>query len=215
MYLFSQKLTTTNGKDTLNFMFLLQLSSSLGILIGVFAVDMVCREFTSGYIKNLIACGHKRRDIYLAKSITAFIGICVFTFIGPIIIMLVNTYKNGFGEVFTISSFLFIARAFLYSFIAHAAIASMAVVISYTVKNIITGSVIIVAIDFINRLFNVAYTQRPDLRAMLDMYPYMQLYAIFTDKITRIQSMKLLIVFSCTVLISTVLGIYIFKKSDI
>lgn len=215
VYPFSEKLAATNGRDTLSYMFFLQLSLSTGILIGVFVVDMVCSEYASGYIKNLIAYGHKRRDIYLAKVITASIGMCPFTFIGPIVIMIVNTNKNGFGEVFTVHSFLFIIGVFLCSLVIHITIVSIAVLISFVVKNTITGSTIIVVMDFINRLLNLAYTQNPKLRGVLGKNPYMQLSVPFTEEVTSAQSMRLLIIFLCTILASTVLGIYIFNRLDI
>lgn len=215
IYLFSEKLVATNGRNTFNYMNFLQLSLSSGIIIGVFAVDVVCSEFTSGYIKNLISYGHKRRNLYLAKAITAYIGIGIITFIAPIIITIVNTHKNGFGEVFTASSFLFMIKIFLMALLAHTAIGSIAVLISFIVKKPLAGCIIIVGMDFINRSLNFVYIQSPNLRWILDKYPYMQLSSFFAEKITRIQTIESIITFLCTILISTALGIYIFKRSDI
>ncbi|SQC02243.1 putative transmembrane protein [Clostridium tetanomorphum] len=215
VYLLSQRLGITNGKNTFNYMLFLQLSLSSGITIGVFAVDVVCNEFTSAYIKNLISYGHKRRNIYLSKAITAYIGIYIITFIAPIIITIINTHKNGFGEVFTTSSFLFMVKIFLMALIAHTAIGSMAVLVSFIVRKPVAGCVIIMGMDFINRLLNLIYVQKPNLRWALDKYPYMQLSSFFAEEVTEIQKMQSIMAFLCTILISTVLGIYIFKRSDI
>jgi ABC-2 type transport system permease protein len=215
VYLLSGRLVATNGKNTFNYMLFLQLSLSSGITIGAFVVEVVCSEFTSGYIKNLISYGHKRRNIYLAKAITAYIGICIITFIAPIIITIINTHKNGFGEVFTTSSFLFIVKVFIMALIAHIAVGSIAVLVSFIVRKPVAGCVIIVGMDFINRFLNLAYVQKPNLRWILDKYPYMQLSSFFAEEITKVQTIQSIMAFLGTILISTVLGIYILNRSDI
>lgn len=215
IYLFSAKLEAASGKDTFNFMLWLQLSLSSGITIGVFVVDVVCGEFTSGYIKNLISYGHKRRDVYLAKAMTSYIGTIFIAFIPPAIITIVNTHKNGFGEVFNGNSVLFMAKIILLAAIAHIAIASIAVLISFIVKKPLAACIIIVGMDFINRSLNLIYVQKPNLRWILDKYPYMQLSSFFGERLTQIQSIESVMAFLCNILISTSLGIYIFKRTDI
>lgn len=215
IYAFSAKLEAINGKNTFNYMLFLQLSLSSGITIGVFVVDVICSEFTSGYIKNLISYGHKRRNIYLAKAIIAYIGTCIIAFIAPIILTIINTHKNGFGEAFTTSSFLFMVKIFFVALLAHIAIGSIAVLVSFIVKNQVAGGIIVVGMDFINRSLNLVYVQKPNLRWIFDKCPYMQLSSFFAEEITRIQIIESIIAFLCTILISTVLGIYIFKRTDI
>lgn len=215
IYMYSARLSAYSGKDSLNYMFFLQLSLSFGITIGVFIVDLVCNEFSSGYIKNLISYGHKRIDIFIAKAITAYIGVCILTIAAPLIIMAINCYKNGFGEIFTSNSFLYIAGILLKALLAHIAIASISVFVSFTVRKQITGFILVIILDFMNRAINIAYVQIPNMRLVLDKYPYMQLYSFFSDEIHYNQSIQSMAIFLVTVLICTFLGIYIFNRSDI
>lgn len=215
IYMFSEKLAATNGKNTLNYMLFLQLSLSLVITIGVFVIDIVCSEFTSGYMKNLISYGHKRRNIYLAKAVTSFVGISIISFIAPISIMIINTHKNGFGEVFSTNSFLFMVKIFLVALLAHMAIGSIAVLIAFIVRKTVAGCIIIVAIDFINRFLNLVYVQKPNLRWILDKCPYLLLSSFFGEELSKVQTIQSIITFVCAILISTALGMYIFERTDI
>jgi ABC-2 type transport system permease protein len=210
--LFSRTMT---GKEVL--VMVLQSQPFLGffILIGVFTAYFIGDEFSSKYIKNFISYGHKRRDIVIAKIIVYYIGIAIISLISPILITIINTFMNGYGEVFTLNSYIFIFRVFALMLIIYIGLSSIAVLIAYTSKNMIIIAPIFIGIDFMNRAAMFFSRQNNFVNSIYTNTIFGQLISALADNISFLQMIKVIAIALTTVAVSTGLSIYSFEKVDI
>lgn len=204
------------------FINILNLQSSVGLimLMGMFIADFVVKEFTLGYIKNLISYGHRRIEIFVSKSAACFVGTLLITFVPPIIIGFINTILNGYGERFNFNSVFFIIRTFFLIIIIQVAIASIEIFIAFISRNINVTIIIIVAMDFFNRilnfvafqnhLFGSVYHKYIGNKNVLNLTEY-----IISDKVTEIQIVESAFVAVVTLVFFMIIGIYTFKNLDI
>lgn len=208
------------GKVTFINIFNLQSSVGLIILTGMFIADFVVKEFSSGYIKNLISYGHRRIEIFVSKSAACFVGTLLITFVPPIIIGGINTILNGYGEKFNFDSVFFIIRTFFLILIIRVAIASIEIFIAFISRNINVTIMIIVAMDFLNRMLNFVafqknffvgfYSKYIGNKNVLNLTEY-----IISDKVTEVQIVESIFVAGLTLIFFMVIGNYIFKNLDI
>lgn len=216
-YGFSTNLATSSGKETLLFMFGIQDGLALNIIAGVLAADYICIEFTSGHIKNLVAYGHKRINIFIAKSIVYYVTVIIITFIGPLIMAIINTVLNGYGEAFTFHSLIFLIKIFFFMVITHIGIGSISVLAAFVFRNSNIVICIVIGIDFINRILNILNIQKPSpiIKWVFDKIILTQSNIVLMDNAGLAEFLQAFIICLITILVTTSLGIYMFKKSDI
>lgn len=215
VYIFSERFKLMNGKDSVLYMFDIQSQLALDILIGIFASDFIVTEFTSGYIKNLIAYGHKRISIFISKSIAYYAGVIIISIIPLTVIICINTVMNGYGEAFTYSSVMFLIRIFLIMAIIYIAIGSISVLVAFVSRNVNITISIITALDFINRFFVATAMQKPLIKSIYDKYIFAQPAIILSDKCTPLEFLQAIIISLITILLTIAAGSYVFKKVDI
>lgn len=215
IYMFSDSLSAKTGKDILKFSCSTQECLALTLLIGVFSSDYVISEFYSGYIKNLIAYGHKRRDIYISKCMTGCIAIVLMSFMFPIIITIGNTIRNGYGEAFNIYSFIYLVRVGFFMILIASAMGSLAILVGFIFRNVIFTMGLFICFDTINRTFGAVAMKNNIMRVIYYKTIMSQPQIATLDKISFQQGLQIIIVSLSTILVSTLLGIYIFKKRDI
>lgn len=215
VHAFSRSLNIISGKEILIYMLFIQTNLTLNIITGVFAANYIVTEFTSGYIKNLISYGHKRINIFISKTMVYYIGIIIITLITPVAMAVINTVNNGYGEVFTFSSLMFLIRIFLTMILIQVAIGSINVLAAVASKNVNITISVIIALDFANRVFNIMTIEKPSFNWIFDRLIFSQASIIFSDKATVPEFLRAAIVSLITLLVTTTLSIYIFKKSDI
>ncbi|GCD08796.1 ABC transporter permease [Clostridium tagluense] len=215
IYIFSDNLRVMNGKKSLAFIFNMQSSLALIILIGIFASDYIVTEFTSGCIKNTISYGHKRISIFTAKSIAYYVGIVIISFIPPLLMTGINTVINGYGESITVNSLLFVVGLFLLMLLIYAAIGSINVLIAFTSRNLIVTMALIVSLDFINRIFMILAIQKPALMSICKKSIFVQPSIVASNSLTSWSALQAAIISIITICIATTIGGYAFKKADI
>jgi ABC-2 type transport system permease protein len=215
IYAFSENLKVMSGKKSLIFMFDMQSALALGILIGVFASDYIVTEFTSGYIKNLISYGHKRISIFISKSIVYYMGIIIISFIAPVIMAGINTAINGYGEAINFNSLMFLLRLILIMSLVYIAIGSISVLAAFSSKSVNITIMTIVALDFINRIFNIIAIQKPSLEWIYGKFIFSQPGIVLSDKVGAPEILQAVSISLITLFLTTIIGIYAFKKSDI
>ncbi|WPC39382.1 ABC transporter permease [Clostridium sp. JS66] len=215
VYAFSENFKLMSGKQAFTFIISVQSSLALDILIGIFASDYIVTEFTSGYIKNLISYGHKRINIFVSKSIVYYIGIIVITFIPALILSFINTKVNGYGEIFNFYSMAFLMKLFFMILIIYTAIGSISVLIAFISRNANITIIIIVFLDFINRIFDVISVQKPSLEWIFYKSIFAQPGIVLSDKATTAQILQAMLISVLIIVVTTVVGIYVFNKSDI
>lgn len=210
--LFSSSMT---GKQVLIQVFAAQEFLSLYIIIGVFAAYYIGDEFSSGCIKNLIAYGHKRQDIVIAKSIAYFVGIAIITLISPILITIINTVMNGYGEIFTLNSFAFILKVSFLMALIYIGIASISVLISFVCRNGIFIAVAFISIDTVNRACRGLVFQKYLSGEIYNKTIFGQSLFLDKDYIEFSQGFKIIGIALITIVVSTLLSVYFFKKAEI
>ncbi|MCR3759984.1 ABC transporter permease [Clostridium felsineum] len=117
------------------------------LLIGAFSY-FVTKEFQSGYVKNLIASGHRRINIVLSKAIVFCIGVAVISFIFPICTLVINTITNGYGGEY---SLVYIFKLSIVMIIMYFAMGSIGILFSFVTKNVGAVIVIFYLMDIANR----------------------------------------------------------------
>ncbi|NMM63452.1 ABC transporter permease subunit [Clostridium sp. P21] len=215
VYTFSDKLQLMGGKESLFYLLGIQGALALNILIGIFVSDHIVIEFTSGYIKNFISYGHKRINIFVSKIIACYVGTMIITFMPPLIISGINSKINGYGEVFCFNSLIFLLKTILIMIIIYISIASVFVLIAFVCKNINISIIIVVGLDFMNRIFEIMSVQKPSLRWIAGKFIFGQSTIMLSDKVTRGEILQAVIMGIVTIIITTLVGIYVFKNSDI
>lgn len=208
------RLINKSGKDMLIFILVQQQYLSLMMIIGIFSY-FIGSEFSSGYIKNLISYGHKRVNILIAKSTAFYLGVVAIAFTLPIGLTIINTVKNGYGEAFNLSSLLFLLRVLLFMALIYAAMASIAVLVSFVSKNAFVAMGLFFIIDFINRMLTFLSFRNEVIRVIYEKTVFAQPQIFLLQDITASRGAQIVTISLSTILISTLIGVYFFKKSDI
>jgi ABC-2 type transport system permease protein len=215
IYGFSDKLMHENGKESLLYMFNLQSAIALNTLIGIFAVDYIVTEFSSGYIKNLISYGHKRINIFISKSIAYYVGVIIISSITPLGMGIINTIVNGFGKTFNFNELQSFIKTFLLIMLIQIAIASIGVFLSFAFKSANVTIIAIVAMDFGNRIYGFFAFKNSALRLIYDKIIFSQISIVLSDKVKTFEIFQAIILSFIVIVTTTLLGIYIFEKSEI
>ncbi|MFT5873126.1 MAG: ABC-2 type transport system permease protein [Clostridium sp.] len=215
IYIFSENLRIMNGKNSLLYIFNIQSSLALMILMGIFASDYIVAEFTSGCIKNFISYGHKRISIFTAKSIVYYVGVVIISFIPPLLMTGINTVSNGYGESITVYSLLFLVGLMLLMLLIYVAIGSISVLIAFISRNISVTMSLIISLDLINRIFMVLAIQKPELMSICKKSIFVQPSIVTSNNIIASEVLHAVIISIITIFITATIGIYAFKKADI
>lgn len=212
--IYSSSLRAKSGKAILLLEFTQQQFLFLIIVIGVFSCFMT-EDFNLGAVKNLISYGHKRRNIVISKSISYYTGVIIISLIHPILIAIINTVMNGYGEAFTLNSFLLILRVGLLMVLIYAAMASIAVLIAFISRNMAVTMALYMSFDFILRMCKFASMEKESVRVIYEKTIFAQPEIATLNNITFPQLLQVVAIALGTILFSTIIAIYVFKKVDI
>lgn len=211
--LFSRTMT---GKKVLIQVFGAQEFIGFFIFTGLFAACYIGNEFSFRHIVNLISYGHKRRDIVLAKSIVYYVGITIISLLSPILITIINTLMNGYGEPFTFNSFIFIVEIFFLMTLVYIGLSSIGLLISFIFKSPIIIIFLFVITDFISRSARFhSFQNHGNIKLIYDKTIFGQSLIILSSNISFVGILKVILIVLTTVAISTCLSIYFFEKADI
>jgi|GEM_PF-1312021 len=215
IYIFSDNFKIMNGRKSLVFIFNIQSSLALIILIGILASDYIVTEFTSGCIKNTISYGHKRISIFTAKSIVYYVGIVIIYSIPPLLMTGINTVINGYGEAITVDSLLFVLGFFLLVLLIYVAIGSICVLIAFTSKSLSVTMGLIVSLDFIDRICMIIAFRKSGFMSIYSKTIFAQPNIVASKSLTSWSVLQAVIISIITIFIATTIGVYTFKKADI
>lgn len=212
--LFSRSMT---GKHVLIQVFGAQEFLALQMLIAVFAGFYIGDEFSLGCIKNLISYGHKRRDIVIAKSISYYAGVAAISLTSPILITIINTIMNGYGEAFTLNSFTFIIKLSLLMLLIYIGIASIGVLVCFIWKNAIITVAVFILIDPFNRVGRALTVKKHFIGEIYNKTIFGQstFMPVVGENISFSQEIKVIGISLLTIIVSTLLSIYFFNKAEI
>lgn len=173
--------------------------------------ELIHDEYSKGTIKNLLAYGHKRWKVYLAKLLVMFLAIfilVIYLLFGTVILGIVI---NGFREDFklTLALEMFYTTGLIWGILM--AIASVYMFLAMAIRS--SYKVIAIAIIFPC----VSYIQLAiyEVAGYEQYLPTFMLVYICSIK-PEINFIYLIIkVCSILIIISTILGIIVFKNQDI
>lgn len=189
------------------------LGAPISFLFSIFISIFISTEFNNGTIKNIITKGYKRKTIYFSKLIVSCISSVLFLYIF-LIFSFINGFINyGIGNIndkLLYTTFIF----FIYQTFIHISISAVFTMFSMLFKNIIVS---LCSCLFILPMFTSMF-QFIDIFTSSNLYSYWISYqsSVFnTLEIVETDLIRGLSISSFYLIISTLIGIYFFKKCDI
>jgi ABC-2 type transport system permease protein len=187
------------------------------LVISAFISFFIGEEFQNGTIRNALSLGRSRTLYYLSKlaiaSMLTFIGVLLLTVIG----MISYSIVFGFGEVAEINDYAsYAVRTFATLFILILASASIFVMVSFLTKNsgisLVWSFLITVGFGFGAPVF----LQTEHFKHVA--YWFTEVFLFYSDfaspaDIARFPEMAL--VSLITIVVSSTIGIFLFKRTDI
>lgn len=184
----------------------------LAVLIGA----VVAKEYTSGTIKNSIAYGKKREYYYLSKIVSIFIGMIILLTIQVLVVTLGFSIISGWVGAFTLTELFKMIGVFLAAVVVGMGTASLLILLSTLIKS--SGATIGIGIGVFCILPMVVAFLYGKFSWFDKIYNCTVGYnwALATSvKASSGDVLKAAAVGLVTLIISTVLGIMVFKKQDI
>lgn len=184
----------------------------LAVLIGV----MVAAEYSSGTIKNILAYGKKREEYYLSKIIASTVGMTILLAIMVSVSTIGTTILFGWGKAFDINEVAYILKTFSAAVVVGMAIVSLLTLIATLVKS--NGSTIgigIVVFVLLPTIVAFLYGKYAWFDKIFEATPAYSWSVITSIKTSDSDIFKSLVFSVATLVVSTILGIMVFKKQDI
>ncbi|MDP4090053.1 MAG: ABC transporter permease [Bacillota bacterium] len=210
----SSILRTKTGEDMLIFSFQMQQFLFWIPLIGVF-VYFIGSEFQTGSIKGLIAYGHRRRDIIIAKSIAFYTGVAVISVIFPLVVTVINIALNGYGRAFDLQAFAVFLRVSLLMTLIYVGMSSLAILIVYVSRNAIVASALFIFLDTLSRMGQGLSFRSKTVEAIYGKTVFYQVNYVALKDTTFSQGLEVVVICLITILLSTAAAIFVFKRADI
>lgn len=185
----------------------------LVLLVGITAGLLIIQDFRNNTVRNKIIVGHSRVKIYLANWIVSFTVMLIYEAVYLLVVCIFGGIMLGFREVAPADLTLNIVLLFL----IETAMVSIIVFLCMTMRNI-GGFVLSISMHYVVSMFSLgllALNKHPKIKEIImEAVPSYQMNLIdITTSPEHPTRMALFML--CIVLISTVGGILIFKKSDL
>lgn len=191
-------------------------SGVIEVLIGILVGALIAKEYSQGTIKNFLAYGKKREEVYLAKFVAMAVAVTIIIAIMTILPTIAVTIMNGWGQAFEISQLLGMIKTFVASVIASSAVAALAMVIATLVKSNgatigITVAIFIGVPTFAGFLYGIY----PWFDRVYEVLPFYNSSLATSIKAGNGDLLRSVIISLITIAISLFVGIRIFKAQDI
>lgn len=200
-----------NGKEALSFslkftgLFIIPMAMIFGISI--------TKDFSSGYIKDVVVYGHSRAKIFLSNCIVFSIGVLILSLIFPITFTIINTLKNGYGEAFNSNTIMYMLRIVLLMVLVIFAMGCFAGFLAFIARS---NAVLILFIVIVNSISQIgATTTNETIKIIFEYSIFYQLNLISIENISSNEIFQVVIASTITIFLSITIGILIFKKLDI
>lgn len=188
---------------------------SILLVMSAFISFFIGEEFQHGTIRNALSIGRSRIHYYLSKltiaTLVSFIGIIILTSLG----IIGYTVAFGFGEVAGVSNYIsFAIQSLSTQFILIIANVSIYVMISFIAKNIgislIWSFLYTIVTGFVPGIF-----QQTEHFNQVTFW-FTETFLFYFDFIKNTDAYPQMIYASLiTIVISTIIGILMFKRTDI
>ena len=210
----SSYFSTKTGEDMLFFSFGIQQFMFLIPIIGLFAYFVVC-EFSTGSVKSVLAYGHKRLHIIIAKSAAFYVGVVAISFVFPIISIIVSSILNGYGSEFNLEAIMVIFRVSFLMILIYTALASLAVLFSFLFRNVVLAIGLYISLDTAARVGEIISMRNKSFEAVYSKSIFYQSNIATIKNLAFSQAMQVVVVSLITIIVSTIIAIVAFKRADI
>lgn len=184
----------------------------LAILVGI----MVASEYSSGTIKNKLAYGKRREQYYLAKIIAITVGMAIILAIMVSIATIGSTILFGWGKAFDLNELAYILGIFGSVVVVGATIISLLTLIATLVKSngatIGIGIVVFFLLPSIIPFLYGRYAWFDNVFEATPAYNWSVITSITSSSSDVLKSVAISLV---TLVVTSILGIMVFKKQDI
>lgn len=206
---------TTNGlKGSLVQLYQMATGDNLFYFFLPILVAVIATDFTNGTVRNVLARGSSRTKYYLSKLILSILLCSIFIIIYETYPLAIGTIRYGLGDYFNIFNYW---RILLTQIPIYLAVVSLGTFIALTVKKTATLNAIYIPIFVVTQLiiatligFNDKFKWLIDYELSLGIRKY-----VFTETITNNNIISAFTLGISVIIITTVLGIILFRKSEI
>lgn len=186
------------------------------ILISILVASMFAKEYSERTIKNTLAYGKKREYFYIAKLISIVIGIAIIVSIMVLTPTVVTVLTKGWIGNFEVSHLLEIIGTYLGAMVLYAAIISILMLFVTILKS--GGATIGISIAlfiFVPTFLAFIYGSYEWFDKLYELSLFYNTALVTAIKASSADILKAVSVGITTLLISSIIGITIFKKQDI
>lgn len=187
------------------------------LVMSAFISFFIGEEFQKGTIRNALSLGRSRTHYYLTKLMVAalltLVGVILMTAFGIISFSVVF----GFGEIAEISNYLWFAlKAFITLYFLIFANVSIYVMISFLTKNsavsLIWSFLYTIATGFGAGIFQQTEHFKQVTFWFTESFLF---YSDFAKPVDIVQYPEMILVSIITIVLSSIIGILLFKRADI
>lgn len=211
--LISTPTTPVTGKDSFANAFQ---DISMLFVIAVFAGFYIGLDFSNRTIQAELSKGHKRIDIIFAKSFVYSLGASILMLLYPITVCIIHTVNFGWGEVFSISSILYLLRIILLGSILNIGTACIYVCFAFLCRDISKTICICFAFPILFSVISGTIGKYfPIIGSILDYSTLSQLKYIVNDRLFILSLFPVILSTCVTAVITLTIGSYFFEKAEI
>ena len=186
------------------------------MLIAVMTSIFISAEYSTGIIKDTVSSGKSRTKIFLSKLIVTAIGATLILIFNIVYQTLFGLLFLEYGTVFNLSEFWLIAKTVLSAMVIIIAFSTLFVFIATAFKTLGTSlAVNIGLLMFGGLLFYLVSLIGDFFKNITDYWLANNLSQVVTNSMLNTYEFKPLIIAASYLIISTVAGIFVFKKQDI
>lgn len=193
-------------------------SNNLGIILPVLIGVIVCRDFSSGTVRNKLIAGHRKTSIYASHLITALtLGVAFFLFYS-LLSLGAGSLLLGYGSVFNGDEVMFILKSLLMGTVIFASTLSLTVFLAALTRSIGIMIAIQIGATILFALLGTIPMMIPNasetLRSLAMLTPAYQITLASSGNIDGQLLAYTLLSSAVYIAISTLLGILIYRKSE-
>ena len=197
----------------------LSVSNNVALILPVLIGIIVCRDFSSGTVRNKIIAGHSRLRIYLSSLVTAAsVGAALFL-IYSLLMLSFGSLLLGYGSAFTLSEFVYVLKVLLMGTLMYSALMAFAVFFAATTRRVGLTIVLQIAIAMIVSILGTLPMMLPDCPEWLEwlsrLNPSYQLLLATSDKFSTDLFVTSLLSSVAYISISAAAGSLIFRRAEL
>lgn len=196
----------------------MSLTNNFGLILPVLIGILVCRDFTTGTVRNKIISGHSKASVYLSHAVSAAATGAALFALYSLLSLAFGVLILGYGSEFNSGELIYLIKTLLMGILIFAAVISLAVFFSAITRN--TGVTIVLQI--FSSLFIMVLGTVPMmlpnvpgwLENLLKFNPAYQINVVASGTVSNEIFIISLISSAAYIAILTLAGTLIFRKAD-